>query len=128
MLAALPIAGCLLLAGGVAARVPRWLASAVVLALAVLCLATQAVGDNWFFHRNDICHHIDIVLGAVNQVAHGRTVLVDVSSQHGLLYPYVIAALMALIGITMTGLTVVFACIVLLQGFFFIWRHAGCLA
>ena len=116
MLAALPIAGFFVLAGGAFDWAPRWLAWAVVLAMAILCVATQSVSDNWFFHRNDICHHIDIILGAVNQVGHGRTVLVDVSSQYGLLYPYVIAALMTPFGITMTGLTVVFGSVVLLQG------------
>jgi hypothetical protein len=87
----------------------------VVGSLAVLGFLTQCVGDNWFFRCHHFWHHLDIVLAAVNQVAHGKTILVDTTSQYGLLYPYAIAAALAPFGVSMPGMTVVFALLILLQ-------------
>jgi hypothetical protein len=87
----------------------------VVGSLAVLGFLTQCVGDNWFFRCHHFWHHLDIVLAVVNQVAHGKTILVDTTSQYGLLYPYAIAAALAPFGVSMPGMTVVFALLILLQ-------------
>jgi len=87
----------------------------VVGSLALLGFLTQCVGENWFSRCHFVWHHLDIVLAAVNQVAHGKTILVDTTSQYGLLYPYVIAAALTPFGVRMPGMTVVFALLVLLQ-------------
>jgi hypothetical protein len=87
----------------------------VVGSLAVLGFLTQCVGDNWFFRCHHFWHHLDIVLAVVNQVAHGKTILVDTTSQYGLLYPYAIAAALAPFGVSMPGTTVVFSLLILLQ-------------
>jgi len=87
----------------------------VVGSLALLGFLTQCVGENWFFRCYNFWHHIDILLAVVNQVAHGKTILVDTTSQYGLLYPYAIAAALAPFGVSLSGMTVVFALLVLLQ-------------
>lgn len=87
----------------------------VIGSLAVLGFLTQCVGENWFFRCQFIWHHMDILLAAVNQVAHGKTVLVDTTSQYGIFYPYVIAAALWPFGVSQPGMTVVFATLVLLQ-------------
>jgi len=98
--------------------IPRLSAMAswtVIGSLAILGFLTQCVGENWFFRCHHLGHHLDIILAVVNQVAHGKTVLVDTTSQYGVFYPYVIAAAIAPVGVSMPGMTVVFATIVLLQ-------------
>jgi len=87
----------------------------VIGAIAILGFLTQLVGENWLFRCPNLWHHLDILLAVVNQVAHGKTVLVDTTSQYGLLYPSVIAAALAPFGVSMTGMTGVFATLVLLQ-------------
>lgn len=46
----------------------------------------------------DMPHCLDVPLGAINQVLHGRTILVDTSSQYGVLYPYFGALFLACCG------------------------------
>jgi len=87
----------------------------IIGSLALLGFLTQCVGDNWFFRCHHFWHHLDIVLAVVNQVAHGKTILVDTTSQYGLLYPYAIAAALSPFGVSMPGMTVVFAVLILLQ-------------
>jgi hypothetical protein len=53
------------------------------------------VGEDRWLSRSDLCDHFDLLLGAVNQTLHGRTVLVDTVSQYGILYPYVAALILA---------------------------------
>jgi len=98
--------------------VGRMLAAAGwVVAPALLLLAwwDQLLGEDWFWLDFNIWHHVDILLGAVNQVAHGKTILVDTSSQYGLLYPYVAAAALAPFGVGVVSLAVLFATLGLVQ-------------
>ena len=61
--------------------VPRYVVyTAAALAIA-LAGGLLVMGDDLLLSREDIYHPFDVVLGAVNQVAHGRTVLVDTTSQ-----------------------------------------------
>jgi len=87
----------------------------VIGSLAVLGFLSQCVGENWFFRCHALWHHMDVLLAVVNQVAHGKTVLVDTTSQYGIFYPYVIAAALWPFGVSQPGMTVVFATLVLLQ-------------
>ena len=98
--------------------VGRTLAAAggfVVPALLFLAWWDQLLGEDWFWLDFNIWHHVDILLGAVNQVAHGRTILVDTSSQYGLLYPYVAATVLAPFGVGVVSLAAWFATLGLLQ-------------
>lgn len=56
----------------------------------------------------DMPHCLDLPLGAINQVLHGRTVLVDTSSQYGVLYPYVGALFVAAVGLSVTHVSLFF--------------------
>jgi hypothetical protein len=58
--------------------------------------------------RLDATRHFDLLLGAVNQVMHGRTILVDATSQYGIIYPYVAAAVVAPFGLSVTHLSLFF--------------------
>ena len=82
----------------------RWAAAGVILAAWALL----------FWERSEIGSHLgatlhfDLLLGAVNQVMHGRTILVDATSQYGILYPYVAAAVVAPFGLSATHLSLFF--------------------
>ena len=115
---AFPLAASLLLWRSRLPSIPPALSWAVIGILAVLGFLSQLVGDNWYFHRDNLWHHIDIVLAVVNQVAHGKTVLVDTTSQYGLLYPYVVALSLAPCGVSMPAMTVFFAALTLAQAVF----------
>ena len=93
-------------AGGSTARAStvRWAAAGVILAAWALL----------FWERREIggqlgsTSHFDLLLGAVNQVMHGRTILVDATSQYGILYPYVAAAAVGPFGLSVTHLSLFF--------------------
>jgi hypothetical protein len=114
LLVAFAIASLLVARASSLPRLSGWVSWSMIVAVGGLGFVTQILGDNWFFYRDNIWHHIDIILGAVNQVAHGRTVLVDTSSQYGVLYPYAAAALTPG-GVSLRGVTVFFATLVSLQ-------------
>jgi hypothetical protein len=56
-------------------------------------------------------HHYNLILGAVWQVVCGHTVLVDTTSQYGVLYPYIAAACMMPFGFSAWVLSQFFAAI-----------------
>ena len=114
-LVSLPVALlCVLFSRNISA-LPSAACWGVIGAVAMLGFLGQCVGENWFFRCPALWHHIEVVLAVVNQVAHGKTVLVDTTSQYGVLYPYVIAAVLSPFGVNVPGMSVVFAALVLLQ-------------
>ncbi len=115
LLASLPIALLIVFRWRDIPRMTPMMSWFVIGSLALLGFLTQCVGENWFFRYPFIWHHADIVLAAVNQVAHGKTVLVDTTSQYGILYPYVIATALSPFGVSLPGMTVVFAVLLSLQ-------------
>ena len=62
--------------------------------------------------------HFDLLLGAINQVLHGKTVLVDTSSQYGVLYPYVGAVFARLFGMSVLTTSLFFVLLSLLSMWF----------
>jgi hypothetical protein len=100
------------------ATIGRILAAAgwvIVPGLLLLAWWDQLIGEEWFWLDFNIWHHVDILLGAVNQVAHGKTILVDTSSQYGILYPYIAAAAAAPFGVGVVSLAGFFATLGLVQ-------------
>jgi len=87
----------------------------VVPGLLLLAWWDQTLSEGWFILDLNIWHHVDILLGAVNQVAHGKTILVDTTSQYGIAYPYVAAAATAPFGVGVRSLSVFFATLGLVQ-------------
>jgi hypothetical protein len=87
----------------------------LVAGLAALGFATQLVGDGEFLHNVGVFHHFDVIVSAINQVAHGKTILVNATSQYGILYPYVAAALVVPFGLTVTTLSIFFSVLELIQ-------------
>jgi hypothetical protein len=86
-----------------------WIGYAIV-ALGLLFLADLLiVNDERLLAFPDLCHHFDLVIGAINQVAHGRTILVDTTSQYGVLYPYVAAWCLAPFPLAVQTVTILFA-------------------
>lgn len=75
----------------------------------------QLIGEEWFWLDFNIWHHVDMLLRAVNQVAHGKTILVETSSQYGILYPYRVAAESAPFGVGVVSLAGFFATLGLVQ-------------
>jgi hypothetical protein len=89
----------------------------IVVCVAVLLLAwrTQIINDNWFLLEFNLWHHVDILMGAVNGILHGRTVLIDMSSQYGILWPYVAALAIWPLGLSVPSISHFFAALMLLQ-------------
>jgi hypothetical protein len=82
----------------------RITAAGVILAAWALLFREQSeIGD-----RVGTTYHFDLLLGAVNQVMHGRTILVDATSQYGILYPYAAAVAVAPFGLTVSHLSLFF--------------------
>ncbi len=69
----------------------RALSVPLLLFLADLLMISE---DKWLSDPG-IFVHFDLLLGAVNQTMHGRTILVDTVSQYGILYPYIAALALA---------------------------------
>jgi hypothetical protein len=109
LLTAFIVAGLLLSLRERLPRLPSYAAWCIISLLAAVHFSTQLVGDHWFARSAHISHHTDLLLGAVNQAAHGKTPLVDCSSQYGLLYPLVAAAALAPCGVSIQSLTIFFA-------------------
>ena len=53
------------------------------------------INEDIYLSRIDICWHFENTLSAVNHILHGKTVLVDFSSQYGILYAYIAAWMVA---------------------------------
>jgi hypothetical protein len=90
---------------------------AVVAAIAAILFTEtrlMIIDNTWFASRNFVNHHFDVILGAVNQAWHGKTILVDTTSQYGVLYPYVAAWSLAPFGLSVKSLSMFFAFISLL--------------
>lgn len=69
-------------------------------------------------HNNYISHHYEPILAAVNQVVHGKTILVDTTSLYGVLYPYVAAAVFTWCPLTVFSLSLFFSMLAWVSLFF----------
>ncbi|MCA1826298.1 MAG: hypothetical protein ABR567_13325 [Myxococcales bacterium] len=107
--------GAVLIAAGRNRRATSLLYAGACAAIVFLGWRTQVIDDSWFLLDIDVWHHFDILLGAVNGVLHGRTVLVDMTSQYGVLWPYVAAALLRPFGLSVASLSGFFATLEALQ-------------
>lgn len=67
------------------------------------------ITDSVFLKYLSIRDNFNVILGTVNQVVHGRTVLVDVTSQYGILYPYLAAAALKAFGTSISTVSLLFA-------------------
>jgi hypothetical protein len=72
--------------------------------------ASPAVSDSFY-----------VLLGTLNQVFHGRTVLVDLPSQYGVLFPYLGAAVVSVFGASVATVSAYFVAIILLTFLFLMW-------
>lgn len=79
--------------------------SVFLLLLSCLLIITDPV----FLNHLSIRDNFNVILGTVNQVVHGRTVLVDVTSQYGILYPYLAAFAVKTFGPSVSTVSLVFA-------------------
>lgn len=105
-------------AGSATRAPPRWHATVIGVAMVlVLALAwrTQFIGEGWFLNGEQMFMHVEVIFGAVRQVLQGRTILVDTTSQYGVLYPYVAALFVAPFGLSVEGLSLFLATLVLIQ-------------
>ena len=94
-----------------------------VLAGVLLLLLTSllVVDEAWYWKIWSVSHHFELLLGAVNQVHHGKTILVDTASQYGILYPYIAAMVLAPWELTVTHISLFFAAMSLLTFVLFYW-------
>lgn len=105
----LVIAAALLLLGR--ARVARWnqLRIPLLLVLGVSFFRLGFCTEDQIVDNTAVAHHIDLLFGAINQVSHGRTILVDTSSQYGIAYPYFFGLALAPFGVTAASICAAFA-------------------
>lgn len=102
----------------------RWpkIKPAFIFSLALVILAatsfTQMRPETVFLSTGDTTFHFSVLLGAINQVYHGLTILTDISSQYGILYPYFMSALSHIFGYSITKISIFFTFLIFLSYFF----------
>src|SRR3989339_313950 len=77
------------------------------------------------FHTNNIIirnpfinAHFSMIAGAVNQAANGKTILVDMFSQYGVLYPYIGAIFTKIFGHSILNISIYFLVLIFLSFLF----------
>ncbi len=94
--------------------VPRLVVGTVIAALLLFSTWMMTINVDWLVSTWYSTHHFDVPLGAVNQVWRGRTILVDSTSQYGIIYPYIAAWSLAPFGLSVRTLSAFFAVVCLL--------------
>ena len=84
--------------------VSRWFFAAGIILVSAAALA-QVISMNDVAGGNFISYHFSLIVGAVNQIIGGRTILVDQLSQYGSFYPYAAAVFPILFGRTLVVLS-----------------------
>ncbi len=95
-------------------RLHRYVVYGIAGLLLLMLADILLVSDDLFLSRNDLCFHLDPLLGAINQTMHGRTILVDTVSQYGILYPYIAALVLAPFELTAQHVSLFFVALGLL--------------
>lgn len=111
---AIVIAAALWLARRAAPK-PSPVYAAAAMAVVLLCWRTQWIDDRWFLSDFGVWHHFDLLLGAVNGVLHGRTPLVNLDSQYGVLWEDAAALFTRPFGLSVASLSAFFATLGALQ-------------
>ncbi len=88
-------------------RAGTWFLWAALALLAVLSLLLF-VSDGVFWKYLSVRDSYNVLIGTVNQVLHGRTVLADTASQYGIVYPYLAAAFVKIAGLSLPRLSLFF--------------------
>ncbi len=97
----------------------------VVHAAAAGCIVASSlllfISDHVFRSFGVLRFHFQLPLGSIIQVLHGKTILVDVSSQYGILYPYVAGFFTRLPHLSIQGVSVFFVLLTMLTwGFLYL--------
>lgn len=102
-------------------KIPK-IKPAIILAIALVVIAatsfTQLRPETVFLSTGDTAFHFGVLLGAINQVYHGLTILTDISSQYGIIYPYVMSGLSHIFGYNITRVSIFFTFLIFLSYFF----------
>lgn len=85
---------------------------------------TQIITSKIIIINSFLNAHITLLLGAINQVAHGKTILVDSASTYGVLYPYAGAIFAKITGFSILHISIFFVGLIFLS-FFFIYLALG---
>ena len=93
----------------------RYVGYAVAALLLLFLSRLQIIGEDRWLSSLELGPHFDLPLGAINQTIHGRTALVDMTSQYGVLYPYVAALVLSPFQLTVQGVTLFFTFVTLLS-------------
>ncbi|MDX1947663.1 MAG: hypothetical protein SFU86_19855 [Pirellulaceae bacterium] len=106
----------------------KWLDAGLAVVLLIACFRLLYVNDETYLSSSDqsTAHHLEVVLGAVLQAANGRIVLIDTTSQYGVLYPYVTALAVAPFGLSLSSVSIFFAllnCACLVLGWASVRQH-----
>jgi len=110
----LMLLGLVALSSQLRLSVPRYAVGIVIAALLLSSTWLMSLNRDWLVSSHYVTHHFDVPLGAVNQVWHGRTILVDSTSQYGVLYPYIAAWALAPFGLSVKTVSTFFAVLSLL--------------
>ncbi len=88
------------------------------MAVVFVASLTQFTTDNLMATNFSINHHFSLIIGAINQVAHGKTVLVDLTSQYGVLYPYLGALFAKVFGFSIFNISLFFVLLIFITYLF----------
>lgn len=88
----------------------------IILATSLTQIHTNKIMvDNGFINA-----HFGMIAGAINQVFHGKTILVEISSLYGILYPYFGALFTKILGLNILNISIYFVSLIFLS-FLFIY-------
>lgn len=90
------------------------------LALVILALTSfvELRTEPVFLSTGDTSFHFGIIMGAINQVFHGQTILTDISSEYGILYPYFMSWLSRMFGYSIFKVSIYFVSLIFLSYLF----------
>jgi hypothetical protein len=86
-----------------------WIIGTILAAVLGLTWYLMLFDDAGLIATNKSLHHCNLLIGAIFRVAQGHTVLVDNTSQYGVLYPYIASACIAPFGFSVWSISQWFA-------------------
>lgn len=89
--------------------------------ITILATSLTQIHTNKIMMSNPFINaHFGLLTGAINQVSHGKMVLVDIFSQYGVLYPYIGALFTKIFGFSILNISLFFVLLIFLS-FLFIY-------
>jgi len=101
-----------------ATRLKKFITLTIGIAIIGFTTLPVIVTESVYLRNSYVSFHLNFILGAVNQVLHGNTVLVNLHSTYGILYPYITAIFLKVFNFSILNLSLFFLVLIFLTWFF----------